>query len=98
WGISGEKPAAVLDVDASALPPLPGDHVPGPAPLPRGSRMHMRRNPQFVGRTEQLRALARALQVQGRAAIGQVASVTGLGGIGKTQLAAEFVHRYGQYF
>jgi hypothetical protein len=96
WGITGKQSAEALDLDANALPPLPGEHVPEPAPLPRRSRMHMRRNPQFVGRTDQLRALARALQVDGRAVIGQVASVTGLGGIGKTQLAAEFVHRYGQ--
>jgi len=34
----------------------------------------------------------------GTAAIGQIAAATGLGGIGKTQLASEFVHRYGQYF
>jgi hypothetical protein len=85
-------------LDANALPALPTEYVPEPAPLPPGSRMHMRRNPQFVGRTEQLRAIARALQVNGRAAIGQVASVTGLGGIGKTQLAAELVYRYGQFF
>jgi tetratricopeptide (TPR) repeat protein len=98
WGITGEKPAEVLALDANAPPPLPGKHVPEPAPLPRGSRMHIRRNPQFVGRTHELRALASALEAQGRAAIGQVASVTGLGGIGKTQLAAEFVHRYGQFF
>jgi tetratricopeptide (TPR) repeat protein len=98
WGIKGEKPPQVLGLAPNALPPLPSEHVPAPAPLPRRSRMHMRRNPQFVGRTEQLRALARALQVDGRAAIGQVASVTGLGGIGKTQLAVEFVHRYGQSF
>jgi tetratricopeptide (TPR) repeat protein len=98
WGITGEKPARVLGLDANALPPLPSEHVPAPAPLPPRSRMHMRRNPQFVGRTEQLRALARALQVDGKAVIGQVASITGLGGIGKTQLAAEFVHRYGQFF
>jgi tetratricopeptide (TPR) repeat protein len=98
WGITGKQPPRVLALDASALPPLPGKYVPEPAPLPRGSRMHIRRNPQRVGRTEQLRALAAALHVQGRAAIGQVASVTGLGGIGKTQLATEFVHRYGQFF
>jgi tetratricopeptide (TPR) repeat protein len=58
----------------------------------------MTRNPLFVGREAQLRELAETLQVGSTAAIGQVASVTGLGGIGKTQLAAEFVHRYGQFF
>jgi tetratricopeptide (TPR) repeat protein len=83
---------------ANALLPAPDEHVPEPAPLPRGSRMHIRRNPQFVGRMDELRSLAGALEAQGRAAIGQVTSVTGLGGIGKTQLAAEFVHRYGQFF
>jgi tetratricopeptide (TPR) repeat protein len=98
WGITGTKPAEVLALDANALPALPSEHIPEPAPLPPGSRMHIRRNPQFVGRTTQLRALAGALVAQGRAAIGHVASVTGLGGIGKTQLAAEFVHRYGQFF
>jgi tetratricopeptide (TPR) repeat protein len=98
WGIKGTKPAEVLALDPNALPPLPGEHAPEPTPLPRGSRMHIRRNPQFVGRTDQLCSLATALRVQGRAAIGQVASVTGLGGIGKTQLATELVHRYGQFF
>lgn len=30
--------------------------------------------------------------------MGQVATATGLGGIGKTQLASELVHRYGRFF
>jgi hypothetical protein len=111
WGITGTKPTEVLaldpdtwtptageDVSEPAMLPMLDQGVPEPAPLPRGSRMHMRRNPQFVGRTDELRVLAGALQAQGRTAIGQVAAVTGLGGIGKTQLAAEFVHRYGQFF
>jgi tetratricopeptide (TPR) repeat protein len=91
-------PSSSRPGDANALPLLPTDHLPEEAPLPRPFRMHMRRNPQFVGRIDQLLAIASALQVDGKAAIGQVASVTGLGGIGKTQLAAEFVHRYGQFF
>jgi tetratricopeptide (TPR) repeat protein len=98
WGIKGEKPAEVIDLDASALPVLPRAYIPDPAPLPTGSRMLMARNELFVGREHQLHELAEALQVHGTAAIGQLASVTGLGGIGKTQLAAEFVHRYGQFF
>jgi tetratricopeptide (TPR) repeat protein len=98
WGITGEHPAHVIDLDPDALPPLPRDRIPEPAPLPPGSRMHMRRNPQFVGREAQLHELAEALQTPGTTAIGQVAAATGLGGIGKTQLAAEFAHRYGQFF
>jgi hypothetical protein len=60
--------------------------------------MPLARNALFVGREEDLKALASALKAGETAAVGQVATVTGLGGIGKTQLASEFVHRYGQYF
>jgi tetratricopeptide (TPR) repeat protein len=62
--------------------------------------MPLRRNPLFVGRTTDLRHLAAALHVGETAAIGnlEIAAATGLGGIGKTQLACEFVHRYGQFF
>ena len=60
--------------------------------------MPLARNALFVGREEDLKALARALKAGETAAVGQLATVTGLGGIGKTQLASEFVHRYGQYF
>jgi hypothetical protein len=45
-----------------------------------------------------LRTLATALKGGETMAIGQTAAASGLGGIGKTQLASEFVHRYGQYF
>ena len=55
-------------------------------------------NPLFVGREADLMALARALKGGETTAIGQIAAATGLGGIGKTQLATEFVHRYGRYF
>lgn len=77
---------------------LPLDTIPEIASLPTGSRMPLSHNPLFVGREDDLRALAKMLKVGDTAAIGQIAVVTGLGGIGKTQLACEFVHRYGQYF
>ncbi|HEY0739097.1 MAG TPA: helix-turn-helix domain-containing protein [Herpetosiphonaceae bacterium] len=87
---------------AGCAPPLEAlalDTIPGPAPLPAGSRMLLSHNPLFVGRELALRQLVDALRV-GCEAVGrlEIAAVTGLGGIGKTQLACEFVHRYGQFF
>jgi tetratricopeptide (TPR) repeat protein len=80
------------------LAALPLETIPNPVSLPPGSRMPLRRNPLFVGREADLRALAAALKGGETAAIGQTAAIAGLGGMGKTQLASEFVHRYGQFF
>lgn len=77
----------------SILDGLPIDAVPDPAPLPTPHRMPLRHNPRFVGRAENLLVLAATIKY-GRA----VAITTGIGGIGKTQLASEFAHRYGQFF
>ncbi|MCA9986408.1 MAG: tetratricopeptide repeat protein [Anaerolineales bacterium] len=79
---------------------LPQYRVPAPAPLPAGSIMPFHRNPHFVGRHDNLLALAEALNYGFATTISQIetAAATGLGGIGKTQLAVEFVHRYGQFF
>jgi tetratricopeptide (TPR) repeat protein len=82
------------------LETLPLDALPAPAPLPPGSLMPLGRNPLFVGREGDLKSLASALKGGETAVIGQleIAAATGVGGIGKTQLASEFVHRYGQFF
>src|SRR4030095_6695032 len=74
--------------------------IPTLAPLPPHSRMPLSRNPLFVGRQPDLQAVARVLKGGEAVAIGQTetAATTGLGGIGKSQLACEFVHRYGQFF
>ena len=77
---------------------LPTDRLPPHAPLPPGSRMPYRVNPLFTGREPELLALAGALAAGSTAAIGQIAAATGLGGIGKSQTAVEFVHRYGRFF
>ena len=90
-GPPGERLVAALALLAS----MPLDDVPTPAPLPRGSRMPLSPNALFVGRDAQLRTLAAALQ-RGSSCV--IAAATGLGGVGKSQLAAEFAHRYGQYF
>jgi tetratricopeptide (TPR) repeat protein len=81
------------------LTELPTEIIPDPGPLPLASRMPFVQNPTFVGRETGLQRLATALKAGGgTAAVGQIAAATGLGGIGKTQLASEFCHRYGQYF
>lgn len=96
--------AALAQHDAPAPAPaalsLPLDDLPPVGPLPPGSRMPLARNPLFVGRRADLLRLAAALSAHSTAAISQVetAAATGMGGIGKTQLASEFVHRYGRFF
>ena len=87
-------PAAAQELLAA----LPLDALPPPAPLPPGSRMPFARNALFVGRHADLHWLAATLKGGATAAIGQVAAATGLGGIGKTNLATEWAYRYGQFF
>jgi tetratricopeptide (TPR) repeat protein len=56
-------------------------------------------NPLFVGRGDELLQVAAALRgADTTVALGQIVASTGLGGLGKTQLAVEFVHRYGGFF
>ncbi|MCA9875443.1 MAG: hypothetical protein KC441_17350, partial [Anaerolineales bacterium] len=86
-----------------APPPLPERGVlaePGSI-LPPDSRMLYRRNPLFTGRVEDLLQLADTFLYEGNGRhiiITQTAVAAGMGGIGKTQLAVEFAHRYGRYF
>ena len=77
------------------LETLPLDVVPEVAPLPEPHRMPLIQNRLFVGREQNLLEIANALK-HGQTTV--IAAATGIGGIGKTQLASEFVHRYGQYF
>ncbi len=89
----------VLDAARRHLAALPVDHVPAVAPsLPPGSRMPLSPNPLFVGRDADLQKLAQTFLHVTSNGRGQTAAITGLGGLGKTQLAAEFVHRYVQFF
>ncbi len=90
-----------MDADQQARsyqpPPLPPrDVVPEVGVLPPGSHLPYAANPLFTGREPELLKLAEQLLYtdNGRPII----ISTGIGGIGKTQLAAEFAHRYGRYF
>ena len=80
------------------LESLPTDRIPEISTLPSSSRMPFIPNYLFVGRQQDLIRIAKALKGGQTAAVSQSVVVTGIGGIGKTQLACEFVHRYGQYF
>ncbi|PDW01465.1 hypothetical protein CJ255_18970, partial [Candidatus Viridilinea mediisalina] len=86
----------------AALTALPTTAIPEPQDvLPPGSWLGgLRRNAQFVGREADFLALAALLKGGQSVAVnqGQAAVASGLGGIGKTQLAIEFAYRYGQYF
>jgi tetratricopeptide (TPR) repeat protein len=89
---------SVLAAAHALLATLPKTTLPPIAQLPPASRMFLTPNPCFVGRTEALLAVAHTLLRQPIGALGSVVAATGLGGIGKTQLATEFVHRYGHFF
>ena len=52
------------------------------------------RNPFFTGRKAELQELHQRLYQNQSAAIGQKSAVSGLGGIGKTQLAVEYAYRH----
>ena len=84
------------------LPALPTQgEIPYPAPTPPGSRMIHSRNAVFAGRMDDLLTLANSLVFQeepNRVCVNQMVAATGMGGIGKTQLAVEFCYRYGRFF
>ncbi|WP_329332259.1 FxSxx-COOH system tetratricopeptide repeat protein [Streptomyces sp. NBC_00663] len=84
-------------------PPFPGAPERSPLVTPRFPSDQRtpqvwnvrRRNPDFVGREDVLRHVREALLTDNRAAI-QV--LHGLGGVGKSQIAVEYAHRFaGQY-
>jgi tetratricopeptide (TPR) repeat protein len=98
WARATPADPQTVEAAHALLDQLPTDAIPNPAPaLPPGSRVP-NRVATFVGRTPDLYTITAALKDGQTAAINQAASVHGLGGVGKTSVAAEFVYRYGAYF
>lgn len=91
---------ALLEEGRELLKQMPLDHVPESKPFyPEAVDPPMDLNPLFVGRDEDLKALAAEIKVgSGATEPVKTVCVYGLGGIGKTQLASEFAYSYGQYF
>ena len=69
-----------------------------PGALPAVWNIPYPRNPYFTGREELLRHLAASLRAGETVGISQPQAVSGLGGVGKTQLALEYAYRYYQDF
>ncbi|BCL79619.1 tetratricopeptide repeat protein [Ktedonobacteria bacterium brp13] len=87
----------VIAAATQKLSTLPLDSLPEPAmsALSPASRLPaFARNNKFVGRENELAHIASILKARDLATV----AVIGIGGIGKSQLASEFVYRYGQYF
>lgn len=74
-----------------------GETLPEPMPLPPQSVMPYQRNADFVGRTQDLHAIAQQILLEDSSGLAAVA-ICGMGGMGKTQLAVEFAYRYGRFF
>jgi tetratricopeptide (TPR) repeat protein len=58
----------------------------------------LRRNPFFTGREEILVHLYNELRNNKAAALTQAQAISGLGGIGKTQIASEYAYRYRDHY
>lgn len=95
----GAKRHLVTPAEAQAtLAAMPLNVIPPLAAPSSGSRLPLRANPLFVGREPELRLLVRWFKGDESLTARQAVSVTGIGGMGKTQLAVMFAHHYGQYF
>jgi tetratricopeptide (TPR) repeat protein len=83
----GEQPAGLHTLT------LPAEEPGFPGQGPRITNVP-RRNPNFTGRADLLERLRSSLQAGAGTAVTQTEAIHGLGGVGKTQLALEYTHRY----
>ncbi|MGH7455927.1 MAG: NB-ARC domain-containing protein, partial [bacterium] len=73
--------------------------VSAPGQLPPKVYLPFGRNPNFIGRDKELEKLHRLLDCgDSLASANQCVAITGVAGIGKTQLAVEYAFRYGRCY
>ena len=106
--LSGEFPNAIINIDSiiqlpSTSPPYvppswpAPNELPDPTSPPPSSRLLFQPNPLFTGRKTDLLEFAALLRTE-QSAPPPVVIATGIGGVGKTQLATEFAYRYGCFY
>lgn len=83
-------------------PPLPrSTRLPAPGPQLSGWYIPFQRNPLFTAREQELRELANKVfhrpKYRSMHITAPPIAISGIGGMGKTQLAAEFAYRYGRF-
>ncbi|MEN3537954.1 FxSxx-COOH system tetratricopeptide repeat protein [Microbispora sp. ZYX-F-249] len=84
-------------VASGGFPKAAGKRVRFPAADPEAWQLRGQRpNPDFVGRDNELTDLYRAFRANRPASA--IQAITGLGGLGKTQLAIQYAHRYGSAY
>ncbi len=89
----------IVEGNSVPLLPKPGELV-KPGPLPIRSIMPYHRNDDFTGRECELSKLAAQLLPYSdkESSSPRAVTISGMGGVGKTQLAVEFCYRYGRFF
>jgi tetratricopeptide (TPR) repeat protein len=87
------KPATVA-FPGQTIPHESSIDVAFPGSLPMLWNIPFARNPFFTGREQELAYLHTQLQQSNTFAVGQTQSISGLGGIGKTQIAVEYAYSY----
>jgi tetratricopeptide (TPR) repeat protein len=85
-----------MSVAYPGLPHLIPERPDFPGALPSLWTMPYRRNPLFTGREDLLEQLGCALHSGQVTALSQPQAISGLGGIGKTQVAVEYAYRHVQ--
>ena len=86
------------EVVGSPRQPPPPETLPEPGHLPSNAYVPYHRNKDFVGRQGMLLQIGKAFLCEDENKRQRAVAVTGMGGLGKTQLAVEFCYRYGRYF